>query len=73
MGKPRGAFDSAAGLQDLISTAIYLGGVEDQDGMIGEQRKDALVRLAKLNPRGFFPVQLPGNVRGASVLVLVAA
>ena len=65
--------DSAAGLQDRISTAIYLGGVEDQDGMIGEQRKDALVRLAKLNPRGFFPVQLPGNVRRASVLVLVAA
>jgi hypothetical protein len=65
--------DSAAGLQDRISTAIYLGGIEDPDGMVGEQRKDALARLAKVNPRGFFPVQRPGNVRRACVLVLVAA
>jgi hypothetical protein len=65
--------DSAAGLQDRISTAVYLGGVADPDGMIGEQRKDALCRLAKVNPRGFFPVRLPGNVRRASVLVLVVA
>jgi hypothetical protein len=65
--------DSAAGLQDRVSTAIYLGGVEEPGGMIGEQRKDALAHLAKLDPRGFFPVQLPGNVRRASVLVLVVA
>ncbi len=65
--------DFAAGLQDRISTAIYLGGIDDPDGMIGEQRKDALRRLAKVDPRGFFPVQLPGNFRRASVLVLVVA
>ena len=41
--------------------------------MIGEQRKDALARLAKVDPRGLFPIQLPGNFRRASVLVLVAA
>ena len=64
--------DSAAGLQDRISTAVYLGGVADADGMIGEQRKDALARLVKVDPRGFFPVQLPGNIRRASVLALVA-
>ncbi len=65
--------DSAAGLQDRISTAIYLGGMEDPEGMIGEQRKDALRRLAKVDAREFFPVQLPGNFKRASVLVLVVA
>jgi hypothetical protein len=64
--------DSAAGLKDRISTAIYFGGVEDSAGMIGEQRKDALARLVKVDPHGFFPVQLPGNIRRASVLALVA-
>jgi hypothetical protein len=63
--------DSAAGLQDRISTAVYLGGIAAPDGMIGEQRKDALARLANVDSRAFFPVQLPGNFRRASVLVLV--
>lgn len=65
--------DSAAGLKDRLSTAIFLGGFEDPDGMVGEQRKDALARLTKMDPRGFFPVQSPGNIRRASVLVLIAA
>ena len=65
--------DSAAGLKDRISTAIYLGGIADTNGMIGEQRKDALAHLVKVDPRGFFPVQWPGNIRRASVLVLLAA
>src|SRR5258708_21907631 len=55
--------DFAAGLQDRLSTAIYLGGIEDPSGMIGEQRKDALVRLLKMDPRGFFPLQFAGNIR----------
>ncbi len=66
-------FDSAAGLQDRISTAIYLGGVADPNGMIGEQRRDALARLAKVDPRGFFPVHLPGNFRRVSVLAVLVA
>src|SRR4029077_4506878 len=65
--------DSAAGLKDRISTAIYLGGMADSDGMIGEQRKDALAHLRKVEPRGFFPVQWPGNARRAFVLALLAA
>jgi len=65
--------DSAAGLQDRISTAIYLGGVADADSMIGKQRKDALAHLGKVDPRGFFHVQWPGNARRAAVLVLLAA
>jgi len=65
--------DSAAGLHDRVSTAIYLGGLADQNGMIGEQRRDALAHLVKVDPRGFFPLQWPGNARRASVLVLLAA
>ncbi len=65
--------DSAAGLKDRLATAVYLGGVEDRDGMIGEQRKDALARIAKVDACGFFTLQWPGNARRALVLVLVAA
>jgi hypothetical protein len=65
--------DSAAGLQDRISTAIYLGGIANPDGLVAEQRRDALSRLVKVDSREFFPVQWPGNIRRAAVLVLVAA
>ncbi len=65
--------DSASGLQDRLSTAIFLGGIEDADGMVGEQRKDALVRLAKVDPRGMFPVVWPPNIKRAAAVVLVAA
>ena len=65
--------DSAAGLQDRTSTAVYLGGRADPDGMIGMQRRDALARVAKVDARGFFPVQLPGNIKRASALVLLVA
>jgi hypothetical protein len=65
--------DSAAELQDRVSTTVYLGGVADSDGIIGRQRSDALARLARLDPRALFPVQLPATVRRASVLLLVTA
>ena len=65
--------DTAAGLKDRLSTAVFLGEIADSYGMIGEQRKDALTRLAKLDARGFFPVRWPGNLKKASVLVLLVA
>ena len=67
--------DLAAGLRDRISTAVYLGNIQNPaaDGMIGEQRQDALMRAAKLDPRGLFPLQLPANFKRASVLLLIAA
>lgn len=65
--------DSAAALKDRVSTAVYFGGMADPEGLIGEQRRDALARAAKMNPRAFFPIRWPGNARRASVLVLVAA
>lgn len=64
--------DTAAGLRDRVSTAIYLGGIEDSYGMIAEQRRDALRRVAKVDTRAFFPVRFPGNVRRVFVLVLIA-
>ena len=64
--------DSASGLQDRLSTAIFLGG-QDTGGLAGEQRKDALARLAKVDPRGMFPVEWPRNIKRAAAVVLVAA
>jgi hypothetical protein len=63
--------DAAAGLQDRLSTAIYLGGIDDRDGMVGEQRRDAVARLAKLDARQFFPVEVRASYRRAVALVLI--
>ena len=65
--------DAAAALHDRISTAVFLGGIADPDGIVGEQRKDALKRFAKVDARRFFPIVWPGNAKRASVLLLVAA
>ena len=70
--------DSAAVLKDRISTAIYLGDIrspdpDGPDGIIVEQRKDALSRLAKIEPCALFPLQLPGNSRSVLVVALIAA
>ena len=65
--------DFVAGLKDRISTAMFLGGVEDPSGIVGRQRRDALRRLAQLDVRGFFPFCLPAKVGRASLLLLVVA
>src|SRR5271166_96026 len=65
--------DSASGLKDRLSTAIFLGGTRDADGLIAEQRKDALARLGKVDPRGLFPIRWPENRKRAVVLVMIAA
>jgi hypothetical protein len=65
--------DSATGLKDRLSTAIYFGGIERPDGMIGQQRKDAIARFGNVDPRGLFPVRMPSNVGRALALILVVA
>ena len=65
--------DSAAGLKDRLSTAIYLGAVESPDGIVGEQRKDALARVGKGDRRDLFPLEWPGNAKRAVALVLLVA
>ncbi len=65
--------DSAAGLKDRVSTAIYLGTVENPDGIVGEQRKDTLARVGKGDRRELFPLEWPGNAKRAVALVLIVA
>ena len=65
--------DTAAGLKDRLPTAIYLGGVDQPDGLIAQQRKDAVKRAAKVDPRGLFPVGLPASLGRALALILVVA
>jgi hypothetical protein len=63
--------DAAAVLQDRVSTSIYLSDTRDLGGMIQHQREDAISRLAKVDPRGLFPVRTPATASHALVLVLV--
>jgi hypothetical protein len=65
--------DFAAGLKDRLSTAIFLGAVQDPGGIVGEQRKDALQRLGKFDRRELFPLTWPGNGKRAVALVLLVA
>ncbi len=65
--------DSAAGLKDRLPTAIYLGGIGDPEGLIAQQRRDALMRAAKVDPRGLFPIRLPASVGRTLALILVVA
>jgi hypothetical protein len=65
--------DSAAGLKDRLSTAIYLGAAENPEGMVGEQRKDALERLGTSDRRELFPLIWPGNAKRAVALVVIVA
>jgi len=62
--------DSAATLQDRVSTAIYLGDAKNPEEMIERQRVDALSRIAKVDLRGLFPLRMPVAARGALVLFL---
>jgi hypothetical protein len=65
--------DSAAGLHDRISTAVYLGSVENPDGMILRQREDAVLRAARVNPPALFPIRMPDAGRRAIVFGMAAA
>jgi hypothetical protein len=65
--------DFAAGLKDRLSTAIFLGTVQDSDGIVGKQRRDALERLGKFDRRALFPFEWPGNGKRAAALVLLVA
>ena len=65
--------DSAAGLHDRLSTAIYLGDSRKLDEMSQLQREDALARLGKVNPPGLFPIRTPATAKRAAAVVLIAA
>jgi hypothetical protein len=65
--------DSAASLQDRVSTAVYLGDAKNPGEIIERQRGDALSRVAKLDPLGLFPLRVPAAARRALALGLVVA
>jgi hypothetical protein len=63
--------DSAGGLYDRFSTALHFGAVEEPGGMILCQRRDALERLAHVDPRALFPIRRP-RAAGRTLLLAVA-
>jgi hypothetical protein len=65
--------DSAAVLHDRLSTAIYFGAMEHPEGMLRRQRQDATTRLARVDARGLFPIQLPATAGRALILFFVVA
>ena len=56
-----------------VSTAMFLGAVQDPNGIVGEQRRDALDRVGKFDRRELFPLAWPGNGKRAGALVLLVA
>ena len=65
--------DSAAGLRDRVSTAVYLGDARNPAGLIERQRQDALARTAKVDLRKLFPLRAPLFFRRALAILLAAA
>jgi len=65
--------DAAARLQDRLSTALHLATIENPDGIILQQRRDALGRLAQVEPRALFPVRVPAARRTLALVLAVAA
>ena len=65
--------DSAAALHDRVSTALFLADAKNPDEMMLCQRRDALARLGKVEPRGLFPIQMPVAASRALLLAFVAA
>ena len=65
--------DSAAGLHDRLSTAIYFGTAGSPDEMVLCQRQDALKHLTRVNPRALFAVRLPVSARRSVLLAMAVA
>jgi hypothetical protein len=65
--------DSAAGLHDRLSTALYFGTIPHPEGMLQCQRQDAAKRLKDLNPQGLFPFEMPAAAGRAAILLLLVA
>jgi len=67
------SLDSAAGLQDRVSTALYFGELKNPDEMVLRQRRDALAHFTRVQPRALFPIQAPAWMGRALVLAAIAA
>jgi hypothetical protein len=61
--------DSQSHSGDRISTAVYFWDMTDASGVILRQRDDALARVAKVEPRELFPLQMPARYWQTAVLI----
>src|SRR6202008_2481861 len=64
--------DAASGLQDRLSTALYLGASDRTDAMALRQRRDALSRLPAVDAKVLFPFRVPSFASQTLVLALIA-
>jgi hypothetical protein len=65
--------DSVAGLQDRVSTAVFLGTIANPDEITRCQRQDAIARGKKVDPRLLFPISIPMTwVRALAIVLLTA-
>jgi hypothetical protein len=65
--------DSAAGLHDRASTALFFGAIANPEGIISLQRRDALARVSQVNSGRLFPIRVPALAVRAVILAVVVA
>jgi hypothetical protein len=65
--------DSAAGLHDRASTALFFGAIANPEGIISLQRRDALARVSQVNSGRLFPIRAPALAARAVILAVVVA
>jgi hypothetical protein len=64
--------DRASGLSDRLSTALYFGAIESPDPMTCRQRRDALSKVDRIDPRSLFPIRMPEFANRTMFLALIA-
>jgi hypothetical protein len=64
--------DRASGLSDRLSTAVYFGSLASPDPMTLRQRRDALSKVDRIEPRALFPIRMPEFANRTAVLALIA-
>lgn len=64
--------DEAAGLQDRLSTALFLSSSENREPMVIHQRRDALRRLPGLDAKRLMPIRMPSYALQTLTLALIA-
>ncbi len=75
--RPSGYFcaremDRASGLSDRLSTALYFASSGESDPMIRHQRRDALGKVGRIDPRELFPTRIPEFASRTMALALIA-
>jgi hypothetical protein len=61
--------DNESRQSDRIATAVYFWSAADPSPMLLRQREDTVDRVAKLDPKSFFPIRMPGKMQWTAGLV----